>query len=105
MNYQRVIFAGNATDNPQRQKAKEGKQGFTTLSVGVGDLKDRTTFFPVIVFGKLGEAVAKYVAKGREVLVDGRLDVNENGRFRVVADRVQFGRGLEPATKSAKKSK
>jgi len=46
------------------------------------------TFFPVLVFGDYGETVAKYVTKGRQVLVDGRVQVSDNGRFRVIADRV-----------------
>ena len=40
--------------------------------------------------------MAKYVTKGRHVLVDGRIQVNDKGYFNVVADWVQFG--PEPAT-------
>lgn len=93
MNYQRLILVGNTTDDAQRLTSKKGDVTYTTFSVGVSDGKDRTTFFPVIVFGKLGEAVAKYVTKGRQVLVDGRVQVSDKGRFRVIADRVQFGSG------------
>ena len=45
----------------------------------------------MVVFGKQGEAVAKYVTKGRQVLVEGRVLVNDKGYFNVVADWVQFG--------------
>jgi hypothetical protein len=31
------------------------------------------------------------VTKGRQVLVDGRVQVSDNDRFRVIADRVRFG--------------
>ena len=100
MNYQRLILVGNATDDAQRLTSKKGDVAYTTFGVGVSDGKDRTTFFPVIVFGEYGETVAKYVTKGRQVLVDGRVQGNDKGRFRVVADRVRFG--SEPtATKSS----
>lgn len=101
MNYQRLILVGNATDDAQRLTSKKGDVTYTTFSVGVSDGKDRTTFFPVIVFGNYGETVAKYVTKGRQVLVDGRVQVSDKGRCRVIADRVQFS--SEPtATKNSK---
>jgi single-strand DNA-binding protein len=100
MNYQRLTLVGNATDNAQRLTSKKGDVTYTTLNVGVGDGKNSTTFFPIIVFGKLGEAVAKYVTKGRQILVDGRIQVNDKGRFRVIADRVQFGSKLTAAKSS-----
>ena len=91
MNYQKLILAGNATGDAQRRTSKKGDVSYTTFSVGVSDGKERTTFFPVAVFGKHGEAVAKYVTKGRQVLVEGRVEVSDNGRFNVVADRVRLG--------------
>ena len=100
MNYQKLVLVGNATDNAKRLTSKKGDVAYATFSVGVSDGKDRTTFFPVIVFGKLGEAVAKYITKGRQVLVDGRVDVNDKGRFRVIADRVRFGSGPTDARNS-----
>jgi single-strand DNA-binding protein len=101
MNYQKLILVGNATDDAQRQTSKKGDVTYTTFSVGVSDGKDRTTFFSVIVFGEYGETVAKYVTKGRQVLVDGRVQVSDKGRHRVIADRVRFGSG-PTAAKSSK---
>jgi single-strand DNA-binding protein len=91
MNYQRLILVGNATADPQRLTSKKGDVTYTTLGAGVSDGKDRNTFFSIIVFGKYGETVAQYVTKGRQVLVDGRVQVSDNDRFRVIADRVRFG--------------
>ena len=91
MNYQKIILAGNATDDAKRNTSKKGDVQYTTFDVGVGDIKDQTTFFPVVVFGETGEAVAKYVTKGRLVLVEGRVQVNDRGRLSVVADIVRFG--------------
>ncbi len=99
MNYQKLIVAGNTTGDAQARKSKEGDVTFTTFSVAVNSGKDQATYFPVTAFGKTGEAAAQYLTKGRQVLVEGRIEVGENGRFNVIADRVVFG--VAPATQKA----
>lgn len=69
MNYQKLIIVGNATKDAQPRQSKDGEKTFSTFDVGVSDGKDKTTYFPVVVFGKQDEAVAKYVTKCRHVLV------------------------------------
>ena len=101
MNYQRLVLVGNVTDDPQRLSSKRGDVTYTTFGLAVSDGKERTTFFPVTAFGNCGEAVAKYVTKGRQVLIDGRVQVSDKGRFSVIADRVQFG-PVPTATKNSK---
>ena len=91
---------GNATEDAQRLKSKKGDVTYTTFDVGVGDGKDRTTFFPITVFGEYGETVARFVTRGRQVLVDGRIQVSDKGRFSLIADRVQFGSEPKPTKKS-----
>lgn len=85
---------------PTRQTSRDGDVEYATFGVGVNDGKDRTSFFPVVVFGDYSDTVAKYVTKGREVLVSGRVRIDEDDRFSVVADIVCFGydprRGNEP---------
>jgi single-stranded DNA-binding protein len=101
MNYQKLILAGNATRDAQRLGVKNGGVTYTTFGVGVSDGKDnRTTVFPFIVFGDYGETVAKYVTKGKEVLIDGRIQVSDKGFFHVIADRVRFGAGPRAADSS-----
>lgn len=91
MNYQKLVIVGNVTRDPQRRTSQNGDTEYTTLRVGVSDKKDRPIFFPVTVFGKQAQIVAQYVSKGRQVLVEGRIEADENGRMNVVADRVIFG--------------
>jgi single-stranded DNA-binding protein len=91
MNFQQVTIVGNATDDAEKKTSQKGDVEYATFDVGVSDGKDRTTFFPVVVFGDFSETVAKYVTKGREVLVSGRIRVSDKGRFNVVADTVRFG--------------
>ena len=91
MNYQRLILVGNVTRDPERRTSQSGEVTYTSFGVGVSDGKDKTTFFSVLVFGKYGETVAEYIRKGRQVLVDGRIQASNNGQMRVIADTVRFG--------------
>ena len=93
MNYQKLVIVGNVTRDPQRNTSQKGDVEYTTFRVAVSDRKDRPIFFPITVFRKQAETVAQYVTKGRQVLVEGRIEINENGRMSVVADRVVFGSG------------
>ena len=101
MNYQKLILVGNATDDAQRRTSKKGDVRFTTLDLAVSDARNQTTYFPVVVFGDQGGPVAEYVSKGRQVLVEGRIEVSGKGRFNVIADQVWIG--PQPAAKSETK--
>ena len=102
MNYQKLVLAGNATADAQQNKSKKGDVAYTTFSLGVNDAKNRANFFPIVAFGKLGEAAIKHITKGRQLLVEGRVEVGEKGRFNVVANRIQYG---QPTTESKPSSK
>ena len=91
IDYQKVILVGNVTKDARQQSSKKGDVTFTTFHLAVGDGKGKSTYFPVVVFGKLGQAVSKFVKLGRQVLVDGRIEVRDDGRFNIVAERVVFG--------------
>jgi single-strand DNA-binding protein len=104
MNYQKLILVGNATADAEQRKSKKGAVSYTTFGISVSDGKDKTTFFPVTVFGKHGEAVAKYITKGRQILVEGRIAVGDNDRFNVIADSVRFGTEPKPTTKKKAKA-
>ena len=98
MNYQKLVIVGNVTRDPQHKTSQKGDVEYTTFRVAVSDSKDRPVFFPITVFGKQAQVVAQYVTKGRQVLVEGRIEASENGRMSVVADRVVFGPGGDKAT-------
>lgn len=65
-----------------------------------GNKKEQVEFHNVVVFGKQAENCAKYLVKGQQVLVEGRIttrsweDKNtkeKKYRTEIVADQVQFG--------------
>ena len=91
MNFQQVILAGNTTTDAQRRTSKDGSVVFATFTVGVSDIREKGTYFPIVVFDNQVDAVVQYVTKGRQVLVVGRAQINDQGRFSVIASRVLFG--------------
>ncbi len=91
MDYQRIMLSGNVTADAEANTSKKGTT-YTRFSVAVNDgKKGEVTFFPIVAFGKVGEAVAKVVKKGQLVIVEGRVKLGEEKQFSVMADRVVFG--------------
>jgi single-strand DNA-binding protein len=106
----RVVLVGNLTRDPELRHTPSGMP-VCSLRVAVnarrkdesGQWVDKPNYFSVTVWGQQGENCAQYLAKGRPVAVDGRLDWREwesqDGSKReaveIVADSVQFlgGRG------------
>ena len=70
-----------------------------------GEWEDKPNYFDVTVWGAQGENCARYLAKGRPVAIDGRLEWREfetrEGQRRqaidIIADSVQFLGGRDDA--------
>ena len=69
---------------------------------GAGELQESPVFVEIVAWGKQAETVATYLTKGRPVVVEGRLQLDQweteagehRSRLKVVANRVTFlGRG------------
>lgn len=95
-----VSLVGRLTRDPE---LKEGTTSVARFSVAIDrgkdkDGNDRGTDFPnVVVFGKQAENCAKYLEKGRQVAIQGRIQTGsyeKDGKkiytTDVVADRVEF---------------
>jgi single-strand DNA-binding protein len=101
----RVVLVGNLTRDPELRHTPSGT-AVCNLRLAVntrrkdetGQWVDKPNYFDVTVWGNQGERCAQYLAKGRPVAVDGRLEWREwetpEGNKRqavdVVADTVQF---------------
>jgi len=63
-----------------------------------GNLKEHTEWHSVVTFGRLAELCVQYLAKGRQVLVEGSIrtssweDEEKNSKFRteIIASNVEF---------------
>ena len=91
MNFQKIILVGFATKDAQKRSSKKGDINFASFSIAVNDGKENAIFFPIVAFEKLGVMATTYVKKGRQLLVEGRVETSDSGRFNVVADRIFLG--------------
>ncbi len=110
-NINRVVLVGNLTRDPELKHLPSGT-ALCSLRLAVntrrkdesGQWTDKPNYFDVSVWGAQGENCAQYLAKGRPVAIDGRLEWREweasdgSGKrqaVEIVADNVQFlgGRG------------
>ena len=83
-----VILMGRLTRDPEQRTTTTGKT-IVSFSIAVDRVgqDDTADFFNVTAWEKLGELVMQYLAKGRRVLVQGRLrqdswDDKETGKKR-----------------------
>lgn len=97
----KFIGSGRLAKEPECRYTQSGKTVCTfTLAMtdGYGD-KAKSTFLPIIVWDKQGEACANNLCKGQSVVVEGRMSVRNyeapDGTKRYVtecvAQHVEFG--------------
>lgn len=103
--FNKVILMGNLTRDPELRQAPSGAK-VADLGLAVsetwrdknGQPKEVTCFVDVVVWDKLAELCQQYLTKGRPVLVEGRLQMDEwknqqgekRSKLRVRADTVKF---------------
>ena len=78
--FNKIILMGNLTRDPELRVTPNGtsicKFGLATsrtYTTQDGTQREETTFVDVDVFGRQAEVIAKYMTKGRPILVEGRL--------------------------------
>ena len=103
-NINRVIITGNLTRDPEL-RSTSGGTSVCGLRIAVNSRRkegdqwvDKPNYFDVTVWGSQGENCAQYLAKGRPVAIDGRLnwrewedkEGNKRQTIDIIADSVQF---------------
>ena len=81
--YQKTIVVGNLGRDPEMRYTPSG-QAVTDFSIATtrkwtsqdGTPREKTTWFKVTAWGKLGETCNQYLSKGRLVLVEGDVDAS-----------------------------
>ncbi len=107
--FNQAIIMGNLTRDPELRTTPSGQQVASfavatnrTWQDGNGERKEAVEYHEIVAWGKLGELTAQYLAKGRKVLVIGRLQTQswekdgvKRQRTEIVASDVNFldGRG------------
>jgi single-strand DNA-binding protein len=105
-NINRIVMTGNLTADPELRSLPSGTSvcsmriacNTRRKNGSTGEWEDKPNYFNVTVWGAQGENAARYLAKGRAVAIDGRLEWREweaqDGTKRqatdIIADSVQF---------------
>lgn len=107
MSLNKIMLIGYLGQDPELRHLPTSGQAVTGFSVATdesfmakdGNRQEWVEWHNVVVFGKLAEICSKFLAKGRQVYVEGRLRIREfeskNGgakrqRAEIIAQRVQF---------------
>ncbi|MDR3143677.1 MAG: single-stranded DNA-binding protein [Puniceicoccales bacterium] len=112
--FNRVILMGNMTRDPELRTTEAG-MAITKFGLAMsrsfksqnGESHEETTFVDVDSFGRQAEVIAKFFSKGKPILVEGRLRLDQwespsgerRNRLVVVLENFQFvgTRGEEAA--------
>src|SRR3954454_10666911 len=103
-NINRVVLTGNLTRDPVLRNTNSGTPvcglriaSNTRRKTSSGEWVDKANYFSITVWGALGENCNRFLAKGRAVAIDGRLEWREwthddakREAVEIVADAVQF---------------
>lgn len=111
MSFQSITILGNLGKDPAVSYTQAG-MAICKFSVATSEKRkgeEKTTWFDVVVFDKLGELCGQHLAKGRTVLVQGRISIEDwndkDGAKRrswsLLANTVQFVGGKGNASAPA----
>lgn len=115
MSLNKVFLIGNLTKDPEARKTSGGTSvcGFDIavnrrFKGANGEPKDEVTFVSCEAWGKTAENICRYLSKGSQVLIEGRLKLDQwekdgvkKQRLSVVCENVQFLNGKKSAEKEA----
>jgi len=84
MSVNKVILVGHVGKNPETRAFQDGT-GVTSFSLATsekykdksGNLSEQTEWHNISCFGKLSEIANKYVTKGSQVYVEGKIKTNK----------------------------
>ena len=106
-----VVLIGRLTKDPEVRYIADNQKAVATFSIAVDRpfAKEKTAdFFNIVVFGKPAENCEKFLAKGRMVGIQGRIqndsytDKEGTKKYKtdIIADRVEFLEWGDKAQKS-----
>jgi single-strand DNA-binding protein len=114
--FNKVILMGNLTRDPELRVTANGnsicKLGLAVsrvYSTKDGERREDTTFVDIDAFGKQAEVISKYMRKGRPLMVEGRLkldqwetgDGQKRSKLAVVLENFQFLGGRDDSESSS----
>lgn len=84
-NLNKVMLMGNLTRDPEVTYAPSNQTAICKFGLAInrrwmgqdGQRKEETTFVDCTAFGKTGDAIGKYLKKGRPLFIEGRLKLDQ----------------------------
>lgn len=108
-----VVLIGRLTRDPEVRYTSNTQMAVARFTLAVDrqykrDGEPTADFIPIVAFGKTAELCERYISKGRQIAVEGRIQTgsytNKDGNkvytTEVVANRVEFLGGKEGRTGS-----
>ena len=97
MDINNVILIGRVVHNVKELKYTTNNTAIMELSIAVNKNKDKASFFDISVFGKLAETFKPYIAKGKQIAVQGALeqqtwekDGKKHSKVVIIANSIQL---------------
>jgi single-strand DNA-binding protein len=105
-NFNKVILIGNLTRDPELRYTPKGT-AIAEISLAInrkwkseaGEAKEEVTFVEVATYGRTAEVIAQYLKKGRPIMIEGRLKLDQwddkatgakRSKLRVVCESFEF---------------
>lgn len=93
----KVILLGRVTKTPELQKTKNG-ESLLRFNLAVDNHGHEADFINCVAFKTNADNIAKYVGKGQQLCIEGRLQINQytdqdgtrKSSYSVVVDRFYF---------------
>jgi single-strand DNA-binding protein len=117
MSVNKVILVGNLGRDPELRKTQNAQMPVCNLSIATSDRRkdqngqwvDQTEWHRVVAFGSTAENCSKYLKKGRQIYIEGKLSTrkwtDQEGKERymteVIANTIQFLGGRDAGGASA----
>jgi single-strand DNA-binding protein len=108
MDINNVILIGRVVHNVKELKYTTNHTAIMELSIAVNKNKDKASFFDISVFGKLAETIKPYIAKGKQIAVQGTLeqqtwekDGKKHSKVVILANSIQLLGSRQDSTQNA----
>jgi len=105
-NFNKVILAGNLTRDPALRYTPKGT-AIAEIGLAInrkwksetGEAKEEVTFVDVAAYGRTAEVIGQYLKKGRPIMIEGRLKLDQwddkatgakRSKLRVVCESFEF---------------
>lgn len=85
MSVNKIILVGRLGNAPEVKQSNENGKGIVNFTMATsegwkdkgGNKQERTEWHRIVAFGKLAEIMARYLKKGQQVYLEGRIQTRE----------------------------